>query len=566
MISLKSLLLCLLIFIIPALSAERYWVYFTDKGDFETMSFQEQIDLVKAQLSESAWKRRLAQTGNSALEKIIREDLPIYPPYLQKLTEMGFQVRHRIRWMNAISGTIEATRLEQIQALPFVREIRPVRSFKTAKKADFREAPSSFNRITSPDTLILDYGASGGQADFHKYNQLHLKGLTGKDVIVAIFDTGFDLSHPALQMVKSNLLGEYDFVQDDSVTANQPGDDSTQDQHGTYTLSVLGGLAQHFLVGPAFEAKFILAKTEKVDQEIHQEEDNWAAAAQWAEALGAQIVSSSLGYSEFDAGQGSYNYQDMDGETTIVTRAANFLAERGVLVVNSAGNEGRSAWYYITAPADGKKVLTVGALTIDNQVATFSSHGPTADGRIKPDVAALGVGVYGTRSGGGYQTASGTSAACPLVAGIAAQLLQARPDLNYQQLIHILRQSGDNSASPNNDRGWGKVDAYVAWQKLQQIEPPEVVKFIHPRPNPLTGFGNPIYFPVQLPQNGIIEIEIFNILGQKITTIRQAGIAAENLVSWNTQNSRGNRVPSGVFVYRIRALGKTSTGKLVISY
>lgn len=550
----------------PLISSQRYWVFFTDKGGYETLSAVEQQQVIEKLLSPRALNRRQKRAVAGFSKVGWEQDLPLWQEYLDTLQRMGFRIHARSRWFNAVSGTAAPEVLDQISRLPFVRAVEPVRRRHFSREPVEPWQPGQLPKTGPQDSIIVEYGESAFQIQFHNIDSLHHKGLNGQGVVIAMFDTGFRLDHPALQHIPGQLLAEYDFVQMDSVTHNQPGDRSDQDSHGTYTLSTIGGYLPGRLVGPAFGATFLLAKTENVAVEVHQEEDNWAMAAEWAEQLGADIVSSSLGYSEFDPGQGDYTYNDMDGNTTIVTRAANFLAERGVLVVNSAGNEGGSAWHYITAPADGIWVLSVGALDKNNQVTGFSSHGPTADGRIKPDVCALGERVFCARPDNGYLYASGTSLSCPLVAGIAAQILQAFPNLDLLQLLSIFRDAGDNAALPDNVRGWGKVDARKAWllAKGVPVQPTQSLELRPPYPNPLTRSGGLIIFPVKLPEPGLIRLTVYNILAQKIARVDYHGSQSLNLVTWDGTSFSGHPAANGIYIYRIQVDNRSVTGKIVL--
>jgi subtilisin family serine protease len=291
-------------------------------------------------------------------------------------------------------------------------------------------------------------------------------GLHGEGVMVAVFDTGFDtLSHEAFAAM--SIVDRHDFVNGDDDVAN--GRDRGEGSHGTETLSVLGGWAPGHLIGPAFNATYILAKTEDTSSETPVEEDNWAAAAEWAEARGADVISSSLGYLTFDPGFPSYTADDMDGQTAISTRAAERAAERGVVVVISAGNAGPSTLHNtLGAPADGRLVLTAGAVTSAGARASFSSVGPTADGRIKPDVAAQGVAVTAAAPGTAseYTSVNGTSFSCPLTAGVVALVLQARPTATVSEIEDVLRATASQAAQPDNLLGWGIVDAARAIQAL----------------------------------------------------------------------------------------------------
>ena len=287
--------------------------------------------------------------------------------------------------------------------------------------------------------------------------ELHERGLHGEGIVVAVFDSGFpNLAHEAFASM--TIVAERDFVN---------GRDSVResvDAHGTNTLSTLGGYSPGQLVGPAYAASFILAVTEDVRSETPVEEDNWAAAAEWAEALGADVISSSLGYLDFDLPHTSYTDRDMNGETAVTTRAAARAAERGIVVVSSAGNGGFDPTRNtLGAPADGVRVVSVGAVTRTGERTSFSSVGPTADGRIKPDVAAMGAGVVVARHLGNlYGAASGTSFSCPLTAGVVALLLQAHPTYTVDDVLTVLRGSASQASAPDTLLGWGIVDAVAA--------------------------------------------------------------------------------------------------------
>jgi serine protease AprX len=254
---------------------------------------------------------------------------------------------------------------------------------------------------------------------------------------------------------------------DDDVADGGRGDGS----HGTATLSTIGGFASGRLIGPAFQSTFLLAKTEDTVSETPVEEDNWAAAVVWAEARGADVISSSLGYLTYDPGFPSYTFADMNGTTAISTRAADVAASLGVVVVNSAGNSGLDLQHNtLGAPADGRLVLTVGAVTSTGLRASFSSVGPTVDGRIKPDVAAQGVlvTVAAPNTPSSYTNVNGTSFSCPLTAGVVALVLQARPSATVAEVEDAIRSTASQAAQPDNLLGWGIVNAAAAVQAISR--------------------------------------------------------------------------------------------------
>jgi hypothetical protein len=366
--------------------------------------------------------------------------------------------------LNAVSIFATPGETEILQSLPFVKSTQRVASLNIPPALEAVPQPPQLFKTTT--THRFQYGNSLAQMEQIRATDLHDAGIYGAGVIVGMMDSGFRWQdHEAFQHLSDRIIGEHDFVQNDNVTRNQTGDRFDQDEHGTQTFSVLGGFAPGQLIGPGFGARFILAKTEYVPAETHAEEDNWVEAVEWMESVGVDVTSTSLGYTTFDAGQTSYTPSNMDGKTAIITNAAELAVRKGVVVITSAGNDGDKAWRIISAPADGPNVITVGAVFSTGDVAGFSSRGPTADGRIKPDVMAMGVGVYRVASNSvdGYIFGlPGTSLSCPLVGGVVAQILSAHPDLTPAQVMEALRNTASRANQPDNDYGYGIVNARAA--------------------------------------------------------------------------------------------------------
>jgi serine protease AprX len=446
----------------------KYWIYFCDKApaerSFMAKSMSTKQLAIAVGLSERALARRAKVMPEGAL--ITFEDLPVAPEYLLTLTSQGIHIENVSRWFNAATARLTAEQYARVAGLSCVRNLKPVRTFVR------RDPPASslppLEKTLSSTADLHDYGNSYTQLNQIRVPDVHNLRITGRGVLVGMLDSGFRwrVNEATKNMA---VIKEYDFIQQDTITANEPDkvtawpDASNQDGHGTTTLSVVGGFKEGQLVSPAFGSQFILAKTEYIASETTIEEDFWAAGIEWEEQNGVDVVSSSLGYSDFDPGQKSYTYADMNGRSATTSKAAVLAARRGVVVVSSMGNEGASSWRYLTAPADADSIISVGAVSSAGNYAYFSSIGPTSDGRMKPDVVAQGVTTWGaTTSPTGYGYSQGTSLSTPLVAGAAALVLSAHPELTPIQVRDALRNTASNTATPNDSIGWGIIDVYKA--------------------------------------------------------------------------------------------------------
>lgn len=452
----KKIILLLVIITSFSLAQQKYFIFFKDKGIDKNISLSKsstEYQIAVNSLTEKAIERRKKNLG----EEIIRfEDLPLRNDYLNELRKLGIKIVHELNWFNCVSAVVSQDKIDVVRSLQFVEDIKPV------KRISFRKdlIQESLLKENNFNLFVNEYGPSFTQLNLSDIPMVHSKGIDGRNVLVGLLDSGFDWKrHTALST--RDVIAEYDFVFDDSVTANQSQDVPGQDFHGTLVFSIIGGYRDSILIGSAFNSSFLLAKTEYIATETHVEEDNYAAALIWMENLGVDITSSSLGYSEFDTGEDSYTYEDMNGKTTIVSKAVDLAFERGVVTFTSAGNEGNTKWKYITAPADAFNVIAVGSVDAQNNLASFSSVGPTYDGRLKPEVVAMGVSVYGALAGttNDYRYANGTSTSSPIAAGVAALLLSKFPHLTNSQVRSIILESSSNSQSPNNQIGYGLISA-----------------------------------------------------------------------------------------------------------
>ncbi len=435
---------------------QKYWVFFKDKpaAHLNKTAWQ---NIAKEAISERALKRRAKVRARANL--IDKHDLPVGESYLLALKNLGYEPLVISNWLNAASFRLRDDQVREVAKLPFVAEVKKVAGAFYRPQPVEAPAPRLSQK---PGAHTLDYGLSFTQNNLINIPAVHDLGITGKGVWIGLLDSGFKhRGHEVFEHL--DLIAERDFINNDDVTENEEGQDTpSQHNHGTQTLSTVAGFKEGQLIGAAFGASFLLAKTEIIPVEIPQEEDNWVAGIEWLESQGVDVVSSSLGYIDF------YTPEQMDGNTAVTTRAADLAVSRGVVVVNSAGNERSNPnWRIIIAPADGDSVIAVGAVNSSGSLAAFSSGGPTADGRIKPDVVAMGVSVFtalplteGFPSS--YAFANGTSFSCPLTAGVAALILSTHPHLTPMEVRDALRQAADRANNPDNDFGWGLVDAYQA--------------------------------------------------------------------------------------------------------
>ncbi|MDX1909625.1 MAG: S8 family peptidase [Bacteroidia bacterium] len=429
----------------------KYWVLFTDKSPDAYLA-----------LSPQARSNRLRQ-GIQPDEK----DRAVSGSYITTLKTQGIVPVHTSRWFNGVTAWLTPAQALELRQLSFVREVRPV--------GTYRSQPVM---ITCDPEVENDDPAR--QLNMLGLPTLHSLGSQGEGVIIAVFDNGFtgaDTVQALRHIIQDGrLLAQRDFVSGDMDVFNK----CLHCRHGTAVYSLLAA-QDPALTGSAPGATYILLRTENDSSETHQEEDNWIAAAEYADSLGAQIFSTSLGYRDFDPGQISYHLNDLDGNTALITRAADLAASRGILVINSAGNDGTNG---IVAPADGDSVLAIGAVNACETVANFSSRGPSADGRIKPDLSAMGEKVWYLDPAGNLRQGSGTSFSCPLVSGLAACLWQAWPAASAQDISEALRQRADRYTTPDNLYGYGIPDAMQAYGWLAARFPSPAVIY----PNPADGF------------------------------------------------------------------------------
>jgi subtilisin family serine protease len=509
-----------------------YRVYFKDKG--ASPSSYNLANLV----SERAVKRR----GKSGITSPDLHDVPVNSSYLAQVSAKGFVLHVTSRWMNsALFKTSLAADVNSILSLPFVKEVKLVK--RPGIKSAF-EDKLSFETVQSTVAYDRPLTQINGYA-------LHDAGYTGKGILIAVLDGGFINADniEALQDLRNRngIIATRNLIQKNNLVYDA-------NNHGTAVMSVLAGKIPGYLEGTAPEADFVLLKTEDVASEFPVEEDFWVAGAEYADSIGADVISSSLGYNQFDDPSMDYKQSDLDGNTAFVTQAADIAASKGILVVNSAGNERNKPWRKIIFPSDGDTVLAAGAVDANNIISTFSSAGPSADRRIKPDNCAMGVAVPVQTDRNYINKANGTSFSCPVLSGMTACLLQAIPKATPIDVIEALHQSGDRAATPDSLYGYGIPDMGMAFLRLQDKFLPATDEDIIAYPNPTTGIVNIIFRQ----QPGKIKIDIITIAGKILYSNNYSGFNGRLLTINELENH-----PQGMYFIRIRSDVFSGTKKII---
>ena len=417
-------------------------------------------------LGERALLRRAAHAS-----PVTETDLPLSPDHVRAVVATGATLWLRSKWLNAVVVAAAGPQVAALRELASVDEVELVAPVQYDRPTALPVIPKLDRPAPVVDPVPVRksfYGYGWDNLKGMRGDSLHAWGFRGKGVLVAVFDGGFPyvnykdyLGYADAAAVPAN----YDLVEQDSTAL----DGST---HGATVLSTMAANHPFFFIGTAPEATYVLFKTENGRGEHRLEELNYVAALEIADSIGVDIINSSLGYTTFSFKEMNYTYDDLDGKTSPASRAVTLAHERGMLTVTSAGNSGSDKWKYVGIPADAPEAFAIGALNSDGSKAYFSSFGPTADGRIKPDVSALGVDVAAVAANGrGLTGANGTSLASPLVAGLMACLRQAVPDATNQQLMDAVRATADQADDPDNERGYGQPNFAAAYRYLLQRRP-----------------------------------------------------------------------------------------------
>ncbi len=490
-----------------------------------------------------------------------QSDIPVNEQYIIATVKAGARILTRSRWFNTV--VVEANReaAGRIQELPFVSKIERLNKGTKQFSAPFSEKSFFANETAYPwiNNLtqkvaadVYSYGGAYNQINQLNGQSLHNLGYAGQGMTIAVIDAGFNSvdKMTCFDSLRGNnqILGTRDFA--------LPGNDvyaTSMHTHGTMVLSCMGANSSGNMIGTAPKSDYWLLRSEVGETESIIEEYYWVSAAEFADSVGVDLINSSLGYTTFDNTATNHTYADMDGNTTVITKGADKAAQKGILVVNSAGNSGGSGWWYIGAPADGDSVFSIGAVNATGIRASFSSVGPTFDRRIKPTVAAQGVGsaVYGPT---GLLNANGTSFSSPIICGITACLWQAFPDLNNMQIIEAIKLTGSQASSPDSLLGWGIPD-YSSALKTLSVPHNNAVASLLIYPNPVVDkltIGLPFSF------QGTYSLEIIDLQGKVVYSRQRDESSVRSLQIDDIKNIR-----PGIYFIKISNGSLISTGKII---
>ena len=527
------------------ISTNIYWVQFTDKNDSPYS-----INAPEAYLSQRALDRR-ARLGIA----IDEYDIPVNPQYLQAVADCGVELINPSKWLNGVSVyTNNPSLMEAVNALDFVSAVRNCPSYPQAQIDKEQWMAKEMTPVEAPRNMYDFYGGAHDQVAQLKVNELHDMGYDGTGVYIAILDGGFigTETYGCFDNMREEgrFLGTRDFVYGSTSVY-------TQSTHGTSCLSTMAAYLPNEFVGTAPKASYFLIHTEDGDCENIVEEYNWVSGAELADSLGMDVCTTSLGYIDFDLAQWNHPFEHYDGHTAPMTIGSEIAASRGLLCLVAAGNEGNGTCT-LGIPGDAEHILTIGAVNDAGQRAYFSSVGPTYDGRIKPDVMAMGEGTY-VASGWGdwwpYYNGDGTSFATPVMAGAVACLRQALPYASVDELFEAIRQSGNRADNPDNLYGYGIPDCPKVLDALH-VEDTFAQKgdIIAVYPNPAQGEVH-----VSLREGCVAELTVFDIMGRQLKNYHFNGL------NHTTFEGYLNDLNNGVYFIKADSEVGSQTLKLIIA-
>jgi serine protease AprX len=546
--------ICLFGVSFSALSQQVFWVTFASKDPTYAVSRPEEF------LSRQAIARRFKYSIT-----IDESDLPVNSVFIGELKAKGYKILSKSKWLNAVAINVPQKEDEQVlKKLSFVRSVkylgehRPVKSSGNSAAVDMNEVltvmESKFEQKSKRNSDSVFYGKTYHQVSMLNLQKLHDMGYWGNDINIAVIDAGFNSVHrlPVFkQLLDSHRIkSTVDFVQKDSMVFED-------DDHGMSVLSCMAGFIPYKYVGTAPFANYYLLRSEYSITEMPVEETFWAEAAEYADSCGVDMINSSLGYNEFDDATLSHTYKELNGRTAIISKAASIAVSKGIVMLNSAGNEGNDPWMHISVPADVAEVITVGGVDEHQKYASFSSIGPASDKRIKPDVMAMGDNTWVASSRGVFYAGDGTSYACPVMTGAVACLLQANPGKSPAQIMEALHMSGNKYHSPDKYMGYGVPDLYLAHLILKS-DSAKQEQLIDCRV--LSGKSIDMAYYIPAPQKITVTLKNTNgeIVSTETVSLKKEGIHRFPLKKASKKLKRG--------LYTVQVISKTKDSSQTVNY
>lgn len=526
------LLLCSIISI-SAQNTELVFVFFKDKPNKAAF-----FGNPTSELSQKSLDRRIAK--NIVLND---QDAPIEPTYIQNVKDMGFEVTDYSKWLNGVAVNATKTQIETLKTQNFVASVESFVKNPNGGKQNLENRPNKWSEFNNNQKTTFNYGLASSQIDQVNLRQVHVAGYTGKNITIAVIDTGFPSVNTgsAYKRLRDNgqIKGGYNFISKNDDIYNLGFN-----AHGSICLGVIGGYIDNQFAGTAPDADFYLYASEDADIEIPEEELYWIEAAEEADRKGVDLISTSLGYTTFDDSRYDYTYANMDGKTSFIARGAQIAVEKGIFVSFAAGNEGNKPWHYISTPADNAKVFTIGAVDSVGISSSFSSFGPNADGVIKPDAITRGTDTA-TVLNNSATSASGTSLANPLAAGGVASLMQALPkSINLDDLKNKLREKSSLYPNHTDQKGYGIMNFGKTLNVFLATDSYSKANAIKVYPNPVKDI-----FTIKSEEK-ILETQLFDNLGRLIKTDKST-------------NQDISKLEKGIYFLKIKTASKDYIEKII---